>query len=132
MGFDVEVESSAGEGILISDEEYINAGAKLTFDVESLFARSDIILKVKQPVFSEQVKEHEVNMLRDGSILITFLHPAAPGNHEMIGRLRDKDITAFTMDGIPRISRAQRMDALSSMSAITGYKCCFNGGQPNA
>jgi NAD(P) transhydrogenase subunit alpha len=61
-------------------------------------------------------------MLRDNSILVTFLHPAAPENHQMIRKLRDKSITAFTMDGIPRISRAQRMDALSSMSAVTGYK----------
>lgn len=122
LGFDVAVESSAGEGILISDDEYINAGATLISDAESLFADSDVILKVKQPVFNERFGKHEVNMLRNDSILITFLHPAAPENHEMIKRLQDKNITAFTMDGIPRISRAQRMDALSSMSTVTGYK----------
>lgn len=122
LGFDVAVESAAGEGILISDNDYQNAGARLIFDVESLFAESDLILKVKQPVFSEKLEKHEVNMLRNDSILITFLHPAAPDNHEMIKRLRDKNITAFTMDGIPRISRAQRMDALTSMSTVTGYK----------
>ena len=91
-------------------------------DPEGLFSESDIVLKVKQPVFNEKAEKHEVNMLRNGSILITFLHPAAPENHDMIKRLRDKNITAFTMDGIPRISRAQKMDALSSMSAVTGYK----------
>ena len=122
MGFDVAVEASAGEGIQISDDDYHNAGAKIISDAETLFAESDIVLKVKQPVFNERAEKHEVNMLRDGSILITFLHPAAPENHDMIKRLRDKSITAFTMDGIPRISRAQRMDALSSMSAVTGYK----------
>jgi proton-translocating NAD(P)+ transhydrogenase subunit alpha len=122
MGFDVAVEASAGEGIQISDDDYHSVGAKIISSTETLFAESEIVLKVKQPVFNEKVEQHEVNMLKDNSILITFLHPAAPENHDMIKRLRDKNITAFTMDGIPRISRAQRMDALSSMSAVTGYK----------
>ncbi|MGB5987116.1 MAG: NAD(P) transhydrogenase subunit alpha [Desulfobacterales bacterium] len=122
LGFEVAVETSAGKGILISDADYENAGAKLVADPQQLFAESDMILKVKQPVYNEGQKAHEVEMLREGSILITFLHPAAPQNHEMIKRLRDKKITALTMDGIPRISRAQPMDALSSMSAVTGYK----------
>ena len=122
LGFDVAVESSAGEGIFISDDEYEFAGAKLFSDAESLFAESDVILKVKQPVFNERIEKHEVNMLRNDSVLICFLHPAAPGNHEMIRQVRDKNITTFTMDGIPRFSRAQRMDALSSMSTVTGYK----------
>lgn len=122
MGFDVAVESSAGEGIFISDDDYKSVGASLISDPERLFAESDIILKVKQPVFNEKIDKHEVNMLCNDSILITFLHPAAPESHDMIRQLRDKNITAFTMDGIPRTSRAQRMDALSSMSAVTGYK----------
>ena len=122
MGFSVAVESSAGMGIGKSDLEYEGAGAVVTSDTETLFAESDIILKVKQPVYNETVEKHEANMLRDGSTLITFLHPAAHGNHDMVKKLRDKNITALTMDGIPRISRAQRMDALSSMSTVTGYK----------
>ncbi len=122
MGFDVTVESSAGEGIWRSDEEYENSGASINSDTEKLFAQSDVILKVKQPVFNETVGKHEVEMMRNDSTLVTFLHPAAPGNHDMIKELRDKNITSFTMDGIPRISRAQRMDALSSMSTVTGYK----------
>ncbi len=122
MGFDVAVEASAGQGIQIADDDYQNCGAKIISDTATLFAESDIILKVKQPVFNEKRGQHEVDMLKDKSILITFLHPAAPENHAMIKKLRDKNITAFTMDGIPRISRAQRMDALSSMSTVTGYK----------
>ena len=122
LGFDVVVESSAGKGVLISDEAYEDAGATMIADVERLFAEADVTLKVKQPIFNERLDKHEVNMLRDGSILVTFLHPAAPESHDIVKRLRDKNITAFTMDGIPRISRAQRMDALSSMSTVTGYK----------
>jgi NAD(P) transhydrogenase subunit alpha len=108
--------------VLISDEAYEDAGATMIADTERLFAEADVTLKVKQPIFNEKLDKHEVNMLRDGSILITFLHPAAPESHDIVKRLRDKNITAFTMDGIPRISRAQRMDALSSMSTVTGYK----------
>ena len=122
LGFDVAVEASAGKGIQIEDDEYAMAGARIVSNPELLYADSDIILKVKQPVFNECIDKHEVNMLRYDSILITFLHPAAPENHDVVRRLRDKNITALTMDGIPRISRAQRMDALSSMSTVTGYK----------
>jgi proton-translocating NAD(P)+ transhydrogenase subunit alpha len=122
MGFNVAVESSAGKGVWRSDEEYENSGASIISDTEKLFAQSDVILKVKQPVFNETVGKHEVDMIRNDSTIVTFLHPAAPGNHAMIKMLRDKNIIAFTMDGIPRISRAQRMDALSSMSTVTGYK----------
>ncbi len=122
LGFEVAVESSAGEGIAISDDDYSLAGATIATDVERLLAESDMVLKVKQPVFNQRLDKHEVNLLRDGSILITFLHPAAPESHDIVKRLRDKNITALTMDGIPRISRAQRMDALSSMSTVTGYK----------
>ena len=122
LGFEVAVEASAGEGICISDEEYKMAGATVIADTVRLFKESDVVLKVKQPVFNQKLDTHEVNMLRDDGILITFLHPAAPENHDIVKRLRDKNITALTMDGIPRISRAQRMDALSSMSTVTGYK----------
>jgi NAD(P) transhydrogenase subunit alpha len=122
LGFRVEVEKGAGEGVLISDEEYRQAGATIATDVEAMLAVADLVLKVKQPVFNEQKHKHEVEMLREKTILITFLHPAAPGSHETIRSLQRKHITALTMDSIPRISRAQRMDALSSMSAVTGYK----------
>lgn len=122
MGFSVVVEAGAGAGVFFSDNDYRKAGATIAVDVEQMLAEADIVLKVKQPVFNEAKKKHEVAMLGTDSILITFLHPAAPDNHQMVRNLRAKNITALTMDGIPRISRAQRMDALSSMSAVTGYK----------
>ena len=122
MGFEVMVESSAGNAIYRSDEEYKDAGAYIISDTKELFSKSDVILKVKQPLINKKLQKHEADMMREGGILITFLHPAAPANHEMIKMLRDKHITSFTMDGIPRISRAQRMDALTSMSTVTGYK----------
>lgn len=121
-GFDVLVESAAGDGALKTDAEYEKAGAKIVPNAASLYAGADIILKVKQPYFNKVTGKHEVDMMKGGTILVTFIHPAAPSNHEMVRKLRDRKITAFTMDGIPRISRAQRMDALSSMSTVTGYK----------
>ena len=122
MGFDVRVQSSAGQGALRSDQEYQKAGATIIDDPEVLFRESELLLKVKQPVLNEETGKHEVEMIRPGAILITFLHPAAPQNHEMIRALREKNVAALTMDGIPRTSRAQKMDALTSMSTISGYK----------
>ncbi len=122
MGFTVLVESSAGRGVFRSDEEYARAGAQIVPDAPTLYQRADVILKVKQPCLNQSVGLHEARMLREESILVTFLHPAAPTSHETVRMLRDRRITSFTMDGIPRISRAQTMDALTSMSTITGYR----------
>ncbi len=122
LGFDVLVETGAGLGAFTEDEAYQKAGAKIAKDAAEVFDVSDIILKVKEPLFNPQFNIHEIDMLKENQILITFLHPAAPVNHESVKKLQTRKVTAFTMDGIPRISRAQRMDPLTSMSAITGYK----------
>jgi len=122
MDFRVTVETNAGEGIFCGDEEYTKAGAEIITDVESLYGQADIILKVKEPRYNDRVSKHEIEMMKGESILITFLHPAAPSNHEIVKMLRDKGITSFTMDCIPRTSKAQKMDALTSMSTVTGYK----------
>jgi H+-translocating NAD(P) transhydrogenase subunit alpha len=122
MGFAVVVQSMAGEAALCDDDSYVGAGATIATEPRDLFHNSDLILKVKQPWRSEAMGLHEAEMIREGAILIAFLHPAAPINHEMISMLARRNITAFSMDAIPRISRAQRMDALTSMSTISGYK----------
>ena len=121
-GAKVLVEKGAGEGSYFHDEDYAAAGAELTADVRDIFAKADIILKVKEPIFNDDLGVHEVDMLRKGQMIITFLHPAYPGNHEMVKKLAGKGVLAFTLDGIPRITRAQSMDALSSMSTVAGYK----------
>jgi H+-translocating NAD(P) transhydrogenase subunit alpha len=122
MGFEVLVQSSAGQGVLRTDQEYRDAGAEIVESAETLFSRADVVLKVKQPTFNKLAGKHEVDMMREGTLLVTFLHPAAPANRDMLRHLQERGITAMTMDGIPRISRAQRMDALTSMSTVTGYK----------
>ena len=120
MGFKVLVETSAGAGVFKPDADYVSAGAEIVHDARSLYERADLVLKVKQPIDHEG--RHEAEMIRDGATLVCFLHPAAPSNHAMIRTLSQRRITALTMDGIPRITRAQTMDALTSMSTVTGYR----------
>jgi H+-translocating NAD(P) transhydrogenase subunit alpha len=122
MGFEVLVESTAGEGAFRSDDDYRQAGATVVNDVEDLFNRADVILKVKQPYFNKKLGKHEADMIPEGRVLITFIHPATPSNHDMVRKLRDRNITALTMDSIPRTSRAQSMDCLTAMSTVSGYK----------
>ncbi len=121
-GFTIGVEAGAGRGSFAADEAYAEAGAEVFADVVALYNKADVILKVKQPHFNDAVGEHEAQLLKPGSILVTFLHPAAPSNHELVRTLAERNITSFTMDSVPRTSRAQRMDALTSMSTVTGYK----------
>lgn len=119
-GFDVLVETGAGAGIFTPDSDYADAGAQIAPDVETVYRQADLVLKVKQPV--DHDGRHEADMIREGATLICFLHPAAPRNHAMVRSLAERRITSFTMDDIPRITRAQTMDALTSMSTITGYR----------
>jgi len=120
--YQVLVEKGAGVNSLAQDSDYEAAGAMIVADVRELYKRSQVIVKVKEPQFNQQLNINETDLMDSGKILIAFIHPAAPANHNMVRRLSERGITAFTMDGIPRISRAQSMDALSSMSAIAGYK----------
>jgi NAD(P) transhydrogenase subunit alpha len=121
-GARVLVETGAGEGSYFSDDEYRAAGAELVADVEQLFATSDVLLKVKEPQFNTVKGKHEVEMMNKGQYLITFLHPASPTNHEMIRHLAARGVIGLTLDSVPRVSRAQPMDALTSMSTVAGYK----------
>jgi NAD(P) transhydrogenase subunit alpha len=108
--------------LFLKNEEYEAYGAKMISDVEKIYAEADVILKVKEPQFNENKNKHEVDMMQKGQYLIAFLHPAAPSNHNMVEKLAKKGIISLTLDGIPRISRAQSMDALTSMSTVAGYK----------
>jgi len=121
-GFEVLVERSAGDGALYHVEDYAKAGATIVDDPQEIYDRAEMILKVKEPLFNEQKGKHEVDMMHKGQYLITFIHPASPVNHEMVKQLTSRGVTAITLDGIPRISRAQNMDALTSMSTCAGYK----------
>lgn len=128
-GHEVFVEKGAGAGIYADDEAYRSAGATIVADPQTLFSSAELVLKVKQPIYNAAVGRHEADMLTSGSILVTFLHPASPDSHDMVRRLRDRAITSFTMDGIPRITRAQAMDALTSMSTCTGYRAVLDAAR---
>lgn len=126
-GFSVLFEKGAGMGSHYMDEAYEGAGAELVQDAEEVFARANVILKVKEPLFNAEKNRHELDMMHEGQYLITFLHPASPANHEMVKHMAARGIIGLTLDGVPRISRAQTMDALSSMSACAGYKGMIMG-----
>ena len=121
-GFEVLVERHAGELAFFSDEEYAASGAEMVTEASELYDRADIILKVKEPLFNEKYGKHEVDLMHKGQYLITFIHPASPVNHEMVKKMASNGIVSLTLDGVPRISRAQNMDALTSMSTCAGYK----------
>lgn len=119
-GIEVLVETGAGAASFVSDEEYVKAGARIVDSAEALFAESDVVLKVQRPVLNSKTRKHEADMMKEGAVLITFLQPLA--NPDSVVKLASKKITSFSMDAVPRISRAQMMDALSSMSTVAGYK----------
>jgi len=121
-GATVLVEKGAGAGAFYPDEQYVEVGAKIIDDVADLYRDAELILKVKEPQFNDEKNIHELDMMHSGQYLITFLHPASPANHGMIQKMADNGIIGLTLDSIPRITRAQSMDALTSMSTCAGYK----------
>lgn len=121
-GHTVLVEKSAGEGSFFHDDQYVAAGARIVEDVAELYAQAELILKVKEPLFNEAKNCSEIDLMHKGQYLITFIHPASPVNHEMVKAMAAKGVISLTLDGVPRISRAQNMDALTSMSTCAGYK----------
>src|SRR5436190_4190505 len=114
LGFDVSVQSGAGDAINSSDAEYREAGAAIVHDAAELWAASDLIMKVRPP------EENEADLIRDGGWLVGFIWPGQ--NRDVVDRLAKKNATVFAMDSVPRISRAQKMDTLSAMANIAGYR----------
>jgi NAD(P) transhydrogenase subunit alpha len=111
---DVLVETGAGEGAFHHDEAFAKAGAQIVPDAAKLYSQADIVTKVQKPTLEE------VEQLREGTVLVSLLQ--ALSSPELVQRLATRRITSFGMEGIPRISRAQKMDALSSQANIAGYK----------
>lgn len=118
-GLSVQVETGAGVAASFADEVYRAAGATIVPDTRSAFA-CDIVVKVREPRARENLGVHEADWMCEGAVLITFLNATRDG--EVADRLAARGVTTFAMERIPRISRAQNMDALSSMSTVAGYK----------
>src|SRR5262245_52757941 len=119
-GIAVAVQSGAGSRSYFPDSEYQAAGATLESDVTKLLADTDFVLKVQCPTFDEEHDCHEVDRFRSGAMLLATLLPTR--NLDAIKKLAERNISAFSTDAIPRTTRAQSMDTLSSMANIAGYK----------
>ncbi|MDV3352317.1 Re/Si-specific NAD(P)(+) transhydrogenase subunit alpha [Leptothoe sp. LEGE 181152] len=120
LGFDVLIEQGAGERAEFSDHAYREAGCEVIANAIELWQQADIVLKVQPPSHNHELNCHETELAHDGQTLISFLWPAQ--NADLINQLAAKQVTALAMDSVPRISRAQKMDALSSMANVAGYR----------
>ncbi len=116
MGFEVSVERSAGDAAALPDRLFEAAGAAI---VDDPWTGADVILKVRPPSLRADGK-HEADLVPEGAVFVSFLWPAR--NKDLVERLAARKVTAIAIDQIPRISRAQKMDALSSMANIAGYR----------
>ena len=127
LGYAVAVEAGAGEGAQFTDEAYRTAGAQIVQDTRALWSQSDIVLKVRAPAFNAKLGVDEAELLRDSSTLLSFVWPAQ--NPDLMERLSARRVTVIAMDAVPRISRAQKLDALSSMANIAGYRAVIEAAQ---
>jgi NAD(P) transhydrogenase subunit alpha len=121
LGFTVAVESGAGDSASFPDQSYREAGVEVIDDRDALWSSSDIIFKVRAP------EEEEIDLLAPGKILASFIWPAQ--NEELMKKLAATGGTVLAMDSVPRISRAQKLDALSSMANIAGYRAVVEAAQ---
>jgi NAD(P) transhydrogenase subunit alpha len=114
LGFEVLIQAGAGQLANFTDDTYRQVGGTIVPDSPTLWREAEIILKVRAP------QEEELESMPEGKTLISFIWPAQ--NQELVQKLENKKATVIAMDSIPRISRAQKMDALSSMANIAGYR----------
>lgn len=139
LGFEVAVETGAGQAIDCFDGTYKEAGAIIIDNAKELWASSDVVMKVRPPEQNKTLGVHEADLLREGGWLVGFIWAAQ--NKELLQRLAARKATVFAMDSVPRITRAQKMDTLSAMANIAGYRAVveaanhfsrFFGGQMTA
>ena len=121
LGYSVAIETGAGLTAAFTDEAYQDAGVEVMADAKSVWDSADIILKVRGP------EDNEIELLKDGQTLISFFWPAQ--NEALLKQLSEKNINVLAMDSVPRISRAQKMDALSSMANIAGYRAVIEAAE---
>ncbi|MFO0839440.1 MAG: Re/Si-specific NAD(P)(+) transhydrogenase subunit alpha [Phycisphaerae bacterium] len=120
LGVQVAIERGAGESAYLPDEAYQSAGATVERDVAALLGAADFVVKVQPPMQHPSLARHEAELLKSGAFLLTTLAPTR--NLEAVQKLMQRGVTALSTDLIPRITRAQSMDTLSSMANIAGYR----------
>ncbi len=120
LGLEVIVQAGAGDAATFSDATFTEVGATIAPDAKSLWEQADLVLKVRPPMLNEDLGVHEAELLRERARLIGFIWPAqSPG---LMQRLATRKATVLAMDSMPRITRAQKMDALSAMANLAGYR----------
>src|SRR6185295_16703898 len=127
LGYSVAIEAGAGQGAQFADDAYRAAGAEVVTDTRALWSQAQIVLKVRAPEQQPGLGVHEADLLREGAVLLSFIWPAQ--NPELMERLKARRVTVIAMDAVPRISRAQKLDALSSMANIAGYRAVIEAAQ---
>ncbi|MGY6278350.1 Re/Si-specific NAD(P)(+) transhydrogenase subunit alpha [Methylomonas sp. MgM2] len=127
LGFEVCIESGAGLAANFSDDYYREFGVKVLPDAKSVWQQSDIVMKVRGPEQHPELSVDELAMMKEGQHLISFIWPAQ--NEELMKNLAAKNATVLAVDCVPRMSRAQKMDALSSMANIAGYRAVVEAAQ---
>jgi NAD(P) transhydrogenase subunit alpha len=127
LGFSVSIESGAGLNADISDEAYKEVGVEVIADTRTLWKQSNIIMKVRAPEYNLELDIEEIDLLTSGACLISFIWPAQ--NEALMQKLAAKQVTVLAMDSVPRMSRAQKLDALSSMANIAGYRAIIEAAQ---
>jgi len=120
LGFEVSIGAGAGTGSSMPDAEYTAAGARVVNDVATLWKEADIVLKVRPPELDSTLGRQEADLLRPEATLVSFIWPAS--NDALVKQLAARGVTVLAMDQVPRVTRAQKMDALSSMANIAGYR----------
>jgi len=120
LGFEVSVEPGAGDGAHLADSAYAEAGATLATDVRAAWSAADVVIKVGPPTRHPALAVDEASLLKDGAILVC--HVWANKNLPLVKTLRDRKVSTLALELIPRVSRAQSMDTLSSQANIAGYK----------
>ena len=123
LGVDVLVESGAGAGAQMSDEALAEAGAHIVVDAKAVYGEADLVTKVRAPLCDGNAAD-ELSLLKPDAVLVGLLAPLQ--QPEQVARYASHGVTSFAMELIPRISRAQSMDALSSQSNIAGYKAVID------
>ena len=124
-GVTVRVEQGAGLGASFSDDAYRAAGAEIVSDRDALWRAADVVLQVQRPLTNRDGGSDEIARLCEGAVLVGMLQPAT--NPDLVSALAEHKVTSFSLDALPRISRAQTMDVLSSMSTVAGYKAVLLG-----
>ncbi len=127
LGYAVAVQSRAGAAAAFADDAYRQAGAEIVPTARALWAAADVVLKVRAPEADPRIGVHEAALLREGATLISFIWPAQ--NRDLTNRLIARKATVLAMDCVPRATRAQKFDALSSMANIAGYRAVIEAAQ---